>query len=59
MTNRQLVERIIGDLNELIDVRGNKQLIPQLVVMRGVLDEITELEAMVTTMTSTSIEDGP
>lgn len=47
MTNRQLIERVIGDLNELIDKRGNAQLIATLIGARGFLSDIEGLERLI------------
>jgi hypothetical protein len=52
MTNRELLERIMSDLNELIDKRGNTQMIPILVAVKGFHDEVKDLEMMIAAMDS-------
>lgn len=42
----EILERIKSDLNELIDVRGNKHVIPTLVQVQGYLDELTALKSV-------------
>jgi hypothetical protein len=56
LTNREITERIIGDLNELIDKRGNTELIPQLVAIRKFKDEIVEIEREIDDMLSDEID---
>lgn len=46
LSNRQILERIVGDLNELIDKRGNTHLIPSLVEMKRWHEEVCDLERM-------------
>lgn len=47
MTNRELLERIIGDLNELIDKRGNTQFIPVLVEIKKAHEEVLDQERLI------------
>ena len=54
LTNRQLLERIMSDLNELIDKRGNVLLIPTLVEIKGLHDEVLLLERLIRSMDSRS-----
>lgn len=57
MTNRQILERIMGDLNELIDVRGNEHLTPILEDVRQMHSEVVGLEMMVVWMRRTSDDE--
>lgn len=50
MTNRELLERIVGDLNELIDKRGNTMLIPALVEIKALHDEVCDMERLLAAM---------
>lgn len=53
MTNKELTIRIINDLNELIDHRGNTKLIPVLVEMRSFLNEIHDLKRQIAALEAT------
>lgn len=46
-TNREILERIKADLNELIDVRGNKHMVGTLIDVQGYLDEVADLERLI------------
>jgi hypothetical protein len=47
MTNKELAERIVGDLNQLIDVRGNQPLIPALIEVLDFLDDANHLTRLI------------
>ncbi len=49
-TNLQIATRIKSDLNELIDKRGNTQLIPALILIQEFINDIHRLISILDAM---------
>lgn len=60
LNNYDLLSRIMDDLNDFIDKRGNKQLIPALIAVKEQRDEVMRLRALASKLTDGYDEEfGP
>lgn len=59
LNNYDLLSRIMGDLNDFIDKRGNRALLPALIMVKEQRDEVVRLREIVSELTEHEKEFGP